>query len=373
MPQPYTPPSGYYDLPFTWAFDCSVLSNGVDYLNNLVYIKGGYGDFVLRRIVGLSRVLNGTTGQYQIRDGSSNNIESAPVFGVSADDIGLAPELVYPNTGGIRFDLYDILLPGPPSTGQVAFQGVRRMQGSPPVNPTYNATPKSFTYTMSVDVQSPVGTLVTGRVPIDNYDFELHQLIICVATSGSLAVVSENSNGVNFVNLGLTPVNLSMPNTAGTPNLPLKIIVSGFNVTIDLATDGAGNISTTNQQLVTAFMASPGASLLLIQYLQGTEPGPTLQTYLPSTTPIGGSGSLTALGSPVSSLWIYDSNKVQIANMPVLDLFCTGGPGGYVNGAIVTPLWYPQNTQIQIDFYSQLTSGSKQVVVYLVGKKYYPC
>jgi hypothetical protein len=251
------------------------------------------------------------------------------------------------------------------------------MQGQGSVNPSYKATPKSFTYTMTANVLSPVGTVTTARVQVENYDFELYQLIILVSpASGALEVVSEDSNGVSFTNQpGNPPITLSIPNTAGTPNLPLTITVTGYSIVIDLATDGAGNISTTNQQLVTAFNLSPAASLLQIQYLQGTLPGPSIQIYLPGGPQVIVSvAALSSLATPVSSLWIYDRNRVQISNMPVLDLFCDGGPYGvYRNGAIVTPLWYPQNSQIQIDFYSQLLTGSAQVVVYLVGKKYYPC
>ena len=140
--QTYTPPPGYYDLPFVWTFDAANLTDGINYLNNLVYIKGGYGPFVMRRVVGLSRLLNSTTGQYRIRDRDLNDIESGNVFGVSADDLGILPELVYPETGGIRFDLLKLLRPAANLwTAQVAFQGVRRMPGTVN-NPAYKATPR---------------------------------------------------------------------------------------------------------------------------------------------------------------------------------------------------------------------------------------
>ncbi len=48
--QTYTPPPGYYDLPFIWAFDAANLTDGINYLNNLVYIKGGYGPFIWHQL-----------------------------------------------------------------------------------------------------------------------------------------------------------------------------------------------------------------------------------------------------------------------------------------------------------------------------------
>ena len=84
--------------------------------------------------------------------------------------------------------------------------------------------------------------------------------------------------------------------------------------------------------------------------------------------------ALAALITPVSRMWLYDQNKITVSDQPVLDLFMDGGPNGvYKNGAVVTPLWYRKDSQIQIDFYSQIATGSADVTVYLVGKKFYPC
>lgn len=185
----YTPPKGSYDLPFTWTFDASGLTNGLAYPNQYVYLQGGYGDFILRRIVGLSRILDPSTGQYQIRDNIQNYIEQTPVFGVSADDIGVAPELKYDELGAIRFDLGVIQLPAQPHTGQVAFQGVRRMKGNMPARPGYKATAKSFTYLLPVSITGLQGTApVTVSQTMDNYDFELHQIIIVLQNNASVTI-----------------------------------------------------------------------------------------------------------------------------------------------------------------------------------------
>ena len=381
----YTPPPGYYDLPFTWAFDASALTNGLNYPNQIVYIKGGYGDFILRRIVGLSQILNPAGGQYQIQDGQKNYIEQYPVFSggsipglSSADDIGLVPELWYPEQGGIRFDLFKILKPAN-FPAQLAFQGVRRMKGIAQRNPNYRSNPKSFTYTMSVQLGPTAGNITTGRVLVDNYDFELYQLIILAGLAQTLQELTENAGGVQWTNFPGNPppnnvVTLSVPDDSGTPNLPLTITVAGTTITVQLSTNAAGVINTTNLQLAQAWQLNAAAAALLqCQYVQGSNPGPIIQSFVPGGPQVIGFG--TGIGSsalPVSTLWLYDRNRVQVSNIPLLDIYMDGAPGGvYKNGAIVTPLWYPKDSQIQIDFTS--LGNPAQVVVYLIGKKYYPC
>jgi FG-GAP repeat len=112
----YRPPEGYYDVPFTWIFDASQLTDGVNALNQFVYIKAGYGDFICRRIVGLASVLNPTTGKFQIKDRYERPIESDPKFVTApgTDDELLIREIDYPETSNIRFDLYNVLR-DPPS------------------------------------------------------------------------------------------------------------------------------------------------------------------------------------------------------------------------------------------------------------------
>jgi hypothetical protein len=107
----YTTPEDTYDLPFIWVFDASQLVDGQDYPNQIVYLQGGYGDFILRRVVGIRRILNPATGQVQVRDNEGNYIQSAPVFATSQDDLCILPELRYQELGGIRFDLGKVLKP----------------------------------------------------------------------------------------------------------------------------------------------------------------------------------------------------------------------------------------------------------------------
>jgi hypothetical protein len=190
MSRLYTPPPGSYDLPFTWCYDASALTDGNQYPNQQVYLQGGYGDFILRRIVGLSRILDPTTGVYQIKDNAGAYIEQVPIFGASADDLGIAPELRYDETGAIRFDLGTILRPASqPGTAQIAFQGARRMKGTRAARPGFKATPKTFTYVLPALI-----TAVAGGAPvrviqqIDNYDFELYNIILVLQNNASLTI-----------------------------------------------------------------------------------------------------------------------------------------------------------------------------------------
>jgi len=68
---------------------------------------------------------------------------------------------------------------------------------------------------------------------------------------------------------------------------------------------------------------------------------------------------------------------MPISSKPMLDIYCDGSPGGiYKDGAVVTPLYYQKDSQIQIDFYSQVEAQATLPVildVYLIGKQYYPC
>jgi hypothetical protein len=109
MNELYTPPAGYYDQFFIWIYDASGLTDGQNALNQFVYIQAPLGDFVLRRIAGLAGVVNPDGGQYQIKDKDGAYIEADPTYVVAEDDMMIVPELKYPETGAIGFDLYDVL------------------------------------------------------------------------------------------------------------------------------------------------------------------------------------------------------------------------------------------------------------------------
>src|SRR5579862_8600464 len=188
----YTPPAGYYDLPFTWLYDGSALTDGKDALNQFVYLQGGYGDFILRRMVGFDRLLEAATttdptvgGRFQTRDRYKAPMQSAPEFAMTRSptfakpDWGIPHEELFPETGQLSFDLYNVLRNADnPATAQLAFQGVRRMKGAYVRRPGFRARPKTFTY---VPISPPLTGLVGAdavylRLKIDDYDFELYNI-----------------------------------------------------------------------------------------------------------------------------------------------------------------------------------------------------
>jgi hypothetical protein len=106
----YEPPDGYEDLPFIWVYDATALTNGTNALNQFVYIKGGWGDFIMRRVVGIASVVNPVGGSFQLRDSQKRNMSSEPIqIGTVGDDLAFPNEVYYPETSIIQFDLYDVL------------------------------------------------------------------------------------------------------------------------------------------------------------------------------------------------------------------------------------------------------------------------
>lgn len=177
----YSPPPGTFDLPFTWVFDASTLANGSNQPNSSVYLLGGYGDFLLRRIVGMNRILAADgTGKFQVQRASKGSyIQSDPVQAPNSPELAIAPEEWYPETGKIWFDLFGINLPATAATAQIAFQGVRRQKGT--INgPTYKHTEKSYTYQVAATIDAIPGSPIVAKTLIQDYDFELHQIILMV-------------------------------------------------------------------------------------------------------------------------------------------------------------------------------------------------
>lgn len=178
----------------------------------------------------------------------------------------------------------------------------------------------------------------------------------------------------------LVTVTINGPSLIGPPNAPLSITVSGNAIVIQWATDGAGHAIQTlptnsGTALAALYAATPAA--LALATLSITNPTGLIADTGGYANRLSGGGTgsgFFALQNPVSKLWIYDSNKVQISSAPMLDIFCDGGPlGVYQNGAIVPPLWYPQNSQIQIDVYSATTTPGQSLQIYCVGKEFFPC
>jgi hypothetical protein len=268
----YTPPIGYYDKPWSYVFDGSNLVNGTSPPNQFVYVEGGgLGDFFLRRVVGIDRVVNvGASGQFQMRDQLLNYVQDDRLFIANGGELVITPELRYPQTTALRFDLYNVLKAaiGP----QVAFQGTRRIVGSPSTSECQVYKPKLYWYTLTVTFTSPAAAAPQPIFQkIDNYGFDLYAIYI---------------------------------------------------------------------------------------------------TYQGAAGPL-------SLASAFTSLQLYDMNKQQLSNIPVLDLFLKGSPGSKKkNGAIVPALYYDVNSQLRIDVQNLGAFGGAVPVtmtIHLVGEQRIPC
>ncbi len=376
MQKLYSPPEGFYDLPFIWTFDASALNDGQDYPNQFVYLQGGYGDFIMRRIVGLSRILDPATGQYQINDRQGSYIEADKVFGGSADDLMIVPEQRYPETGAVRFDLFKILKPAVTNSAQLAFQGVRRMAGPNVARPNYKAKPKSFTYILPVTLTDVFPVLKTVHQTVNDYDFELEQIMIFGLTRATVIVTGPGSLHADAVELGPGGNGITITTVQAGLNTPLSIATNlGTRViTVHLQTDARGAVLSTEQDVKNAVNADPTASSLITMRITGG----TELSILPggiSVQTVG--GSVAGLTEATSRLWVYDRNKVQISNAPVVDLYLQGAPDStYEDGALVPPLYYPQNAQIQIDIGALTTDPTTLPLgfqIYLIGKQWIPC
>ena len=399
----YSPPSGSYDMPYSWIYNLGATPpDGSDLLNQFVYIQGGQGDFVMRRIVGLSRVLEPygmggppvTAGRYRIYDRNNTPLQASPLYGWMSgggnteQDIGIVPEEFYKATGRIGFDLYRIQrFAGSPNASQVAFQGVRRIQGPYQRQPNYRAKPRTFTYQMTQIINDvfPAGPF-TQRVKIDDYDFELYNIMIFIDQNAFQFNGGEGCEAL-FTIAALPGVALTLEIIIPAAiNQPFSLNVVGNAVTVNIATNGLGVGTTTAGDLLTAWNSTPAALALATLAFTGS---PLSGICALALTPIGPGLFGSPLTDTVASLWIYDQNRVPISSAPMLDIYCDGGPevpivNGfrfnnapiYSDGALVPPLFYRKDSQIQIDFYSQIETQITPPVtmhVYLVGKQYYPC
>jgi len=384
---PYSPPEGYYDLPFTWIFDAGDLVDGSDALNRFVYMQGGYGDFILRRIVGLDRVLLDSLatppfqgGRYRTYDRYGSPMQSAPqnIIRVSSipGDVGIAPEEIYPELGKIAFDLYSILKISA-LTAQIAFKGIRRMKGTPPKT-SYRHQPKTFSYIQTVSLTGGVDMVpILMRQQIRDYDFELFDIRLLKQSGGSAGSGGEAVASVSFfANPGTAPFTIEMLSGSGTPNLVLSVIVvPGVSITIQGATDGAGSPLSTSGDMLALFNATPDAVALAQMFTDNPAFG-----IADITPPVVVQGSawepINLTDPPFCKLWIRDKDRIAIASEPVLDIYCDGGPASaYVEGSIVPPLLYPKDQLLQIDVSSVIETFTTPVgiMIEMVGRQLIPC
>lgn len=404
----YSPPPGTYDMPYSWIYNLgSTPPDGNDLLNQFVYVQGGQGDFILRRIAGLSRVLEPylmggppvTAGRYQIYDRYHAPLQASPIFGWMNNggnieqDLGIVPESPYPQTGRIGFDLYRIQrFATSPNASQVAFQGVRRITGPYQRQPNYRSKPRSYIYQMAQVLSDPfpAGPFVQ-RLKINDYDFELFNIYILIDQNVFTLGPGEATAELIFsANPGVT-FTLQITSPSPLANQPfIFTVVPGVSVTVQLQTDAFGGLVTTGIDFVNAWNANPDAVAMAAVTAKGISAGDFCPTTGLVTIGPGLYGS--PLTDTVAALWIYDQNRVPISSAPMLDIFCDGAPevpivngfrntgpnagSLYSDGAIVPPLFYRKDSQIQIDFYSQIETQIVPPVtmrVFLVGKQHYPC
>jgi len=92
-----------------------------------------------------------------------------------------------------------------------------------------------------------------------------------IQNAQTVTITDGSGNGILFASVagtGIT-VKISIPNDTGTPGNALAITVSGQIVTVQLATDGGGNITTSYAALVAGIVASAPASALITATVVG--------------------------------------------------------------------------------------------------------
>jgi hypothetical protein len=377
--QTYQPPANTYDQPFYYIFDGSPLTDGVNALNQSISLDPGIGDFILRRAVGWTNLINNSIGgQYLLKDYSKNPLSAEPlgIIGGPPNDDGLFPrEQWYPATGKIPFDLINVLRAqggiNPLATAQVAFMGVRRQKGSlPNIRPPYRYRTIPFSYIGTINVtQAPGPNQIASQlfVPVNDYDFELLELRISYLPFPTLGF--RDGSGLVFV--GVKP-GVAFSVTIGGPgpiNQAFALRVTGNNIVITPQTNGAGLIITTVAQLVAAYDALP-AALLVATIAPGFVPGFTIPTTAGVTITTG--TGITVPSNLHCSLLVYDAVRFQISNIPFNDVYLNR-LGPYQNGAIVPALLYTVSTSLHIDFLSQNANVPFQAFVEFVGRNRIPC
>ena len=392
--RPYAPPAGYIDSPFTYIFDPNnpngtqvPLSNGGNYPNLFVNIDSGYGDFILRRVVGLDTILNNSaSGQYRLRNMTGSYFESLPVCvgtggagTVSANSAQLAilPEQLYVELSQIRFDLYDIQMATQGS--QLGFQGVRRLPGNS-AHPS-RFRPKAYTYITNAALLGGIPGFPNQTTQviqqISNYDFDLYQIFLFFQDLLYLPLV-EGTNGGLVAQPALPPMAnpdalvFTVTNPVGN-NLPLLVTVSGATVTVQPATNGAGAIISTAAEVAAAVNSDPSASVLIVV---------TAIVDAASTLAPTGTGKVLGPFLDVNDSWatclLFDQNTVQCSNIAALDLFINAA-SYYGNGAVVPPLSYQQNARLRMDVtpavFHVKTNISQPLwlTAHYVGKQRIPC
>jgi len=390
----YSPPRGYYDLPMLWSFDGSVLTDGVNALNQQVPIYAGYGDFILRRSLGFDRVLAHAggfsgTGQFQVRDAQGRYLQQIPQYVniggpgsllQNAAQHAVINELSFRENTQIKFDLYNVLRATDPGgtthySAQLGFHGVRRLKGSSPYVAGYRYRPKTYIYVFPVNLQAQTAplTTVTTALPIVNYDFELWDLRLIYEGNASFTATGEGQGVLTCTAVQSGPAGDSIEVIIQTAvsSTPITVSVTGNTITVTLGTLAPATLETT-YAVAQALNSNPLSSSLITSV--GT-PVPPYSTPIPScptgTFPLTGGGGALSGNVPGALMQVYDQNGVGVFYSPVVDLF-VNRLSYYLNGAFVPPIVYQQNTQLKVDMQSLLVSAAT-AQLHLFGRQRIPC
>lgn len=264
--EPYFTPAGYVDFPFTYVYDATGLTDGRTYMNIQKQLSGD-SDFILRSIVGAPTVLaeGADGGKFNFKNASGSYAIQSQI--VMSDVYSVVPEKFYPRDASIVFDLYNVLRDSvvcggnPVKSSYIAFQGVKRFalgQGYAVRETPYRYKEKRYSFeyplTVSVGRYTTVGGSIQTPpvrqvVTMDNYDFELLQIVISFdGVTGALQTADfqvmlydANMHQLSDVPLNQGFINSGKPTAAAAPQytavmpVPSLVYPAGGNIVFDVS------------------------------------------------------------------------------------------------------------------------------------------
>jgi hypothetical protein len=264
--EPYLTPDGTLDFPFSYVYDTSAFTDGINVLNISQQLQGD-SDFILRRVMGVPTVVDtpANGGKFTLRNANGSLANGNPTAGIIVPNTWpVVPEKMYRVNDQISFDLYQTLRSfvacsaTPAYASQIAFMGVKRFgKGStyPRQITPYRYREVSYRYAYELTINWPHFD-ASGRVEpahrfnqqLDNFDFEL--LRVSISQPGSTSALTtpdfmiqlydpnmhQFSNGPmlqGFVNAGRPTAATSSPYQATFPT-PSQIYPAGGYITFDI-------------------------------------------------------------------------------------------------------------------------------------------
>ena len=194
--EPYLTPDGTLDTPFTYVYDTSAFTDGVNMLNIAQQLQGDSA-FILRRIMGVPTVVDtdANGGRFNYKNANGSYANGNPTTGIFMKHVWpVVPEKLYRQNDQILFDLYQTLRAfnacsaTPIYTSQIAFMGVKRFgKGSTyprQITPyRYREVPYKYAYELTInwahfDTSGRVQPAQRFNQQLDNFDFELLRISI---------------------------------------------------------------------------------------------------------------------------------------------------------------------------------------------------